>query len=451
MMRRQFSRRQVLAAAAGCGARPLFAGAANWPAFRGAGGSGVAADATPAAWNCDAAAGAISRVRWKTPLPGLGHSSPIVWGNRVFVATAISASGKAPLRLGLFGDPTAAADDEEQRWVVVCLDARSGAVLWKQTARTAKPRAQRHEKATHANTTVATDGRRLVAFFGSEGLYCYDLDGKLLWQRDLGVINVSKYGIGWGFASSPALHGDRVFVQCDSPDDPYLAALSLKDGRDLWKTPRKDVCERSWGTPYVHAEGGRVQVVANGWPYIASYDADSGREIWRLRGGGDNPIPTPFGAEGLIFVANAHGGQAPLYAIRPSAEGDISLPDGASANRHVAWSTPQNGAYISTPVVYREQVYSLTNNGVIKCYEARTGRKLYDERLEAGIAVSASPVAADGKVYCTAEEGDVFVVRAGAKLEILARNRMGEPCMATPAIAGGVLYFRTTAALIAIG
>lgn len=430
----------------------LRAAEGDWPAFRGPGASGVQDGfELPARWNADRSTGPVAGIRWRTPIPGLGHSSPIIWSDRVFVATAVRESGEAPLRLGLFGDSTGADDDVAQRWMIFCLDAKSGRIVWEHVVKEGRPRAGRHVKATHANTTLTTDGTNLVAFFGSEGVHVYGLDGTHRWSRDLGPINVSKYGIGWGFAASPAIHGDRVFLQCDAPDDPYLVALSLANGRELWRTSRRDVCERSWATPFVYADGSRVQVVANGWPYAVSYDGVTGKEIWRLRVGGDNPIPTPFSAGGLIYVANGHGA-APVFAVRPNAQGDISLQEGATTNEHVAWSNPRNGAYIQTPIVYRGLLYSGTNAGVLKCYDAVTGEQHYEQRLmPEAMGFSASPVAGDGKVYCTSEGGDVVVVRAGRTFEVLARNTMGESCMATPAISRGSLVFRSRSHLVAIG
>jgi outer membrane protein assembly factor BamB len=430
----------------------LRAAEGDWPAFRGPGASGVQDGfELPARWNADRSTGPVAGIRWRTPIPGLGHSSPIIWADRVFVATAVRESGEAPLRLGLFGDSTGADDNVAQRWMIFCLDAKSGRTVWERGVKEGRPRAGRHVKATHANTTLTTDGTNLVAFFGSEGVHVYGLDGTHRWSRDLGLINVSKYGIGWGFAASPAIHGDRVFLQCDAPDDPYLVALSLANGRELWRTSRKDVCERSWATPFVYADGSRVQVVANGWPYAVSYDGVTGRGIWRLRVGGDNPIPTPFAAGGLIYVANGHGA-APVFAVRPNAQGDISLKEGATTNEHVAWSNPRNGAYIQTPIVYRGLLYSGTNAGVLKCYDAVTGEQHYEQRLTPeAMGFSASPVAGDGKVYCTSEGGDVVVVRAGRTFEVLARNTMGESCMATPAISRGSLVFRSRSHLVAIG
>ncbi len=422
----------------------------NWPMFRGPGGRGVA-DGFPTSltWNADPSSKA-SGVLWRAEVPGLGHSSPIIWRDRIFVATAVRLSGKAPLKIGLYGNSDAADDNDEQRWMVLCFDKKSGRRLWERTLRSAKPAASRHTKATHANTTISTDGKRLVACFGSEGLYCLDLNGKLLWRKDLGVINISKYGIGWGFGSSPALHQDRIVLQCDDPSKPFIAAFSLADGKELWRVARTGDCERSWGTPLIHHDGARTQVVANGWPFIVAYDLADGKELWRLRGGGDNPIPTPFVADGLIVVTNAHGGKAPLFAIRPTARGDISLAEGQTSNEAIVWCAPNGGSYISTPVVYGGYVYLANTNGVLRCFDFKTGAKMYEERLGADATCSASLTAADGKIYCPVEEGFVYVVEPGPKFEVLAKNAMGEPCLATPAISQGVLYFRTAASLVAI-
>ena len=415
----------------------------NWPSFRGPQASGVADGfPLPAEW----------KVKWKTAVPGLGHSSPIIWGNRLLVATAVSSSGKAPLKLGLYGDRDAAPETGEQSWKVLCFDKRTGKQLWEHTSRKAVPRAQRHMKATQANTTLTTDGKVVVAFFGSEGLYCYNLEGKLLWSKDFGTINVSKYGVGWGYASSPTLHGDRILLQCDAPGNQYLAAVKVSNGEEIWRVKRDDVCERCWATPYVHVQSGRTQVVANGWPYVVSYDFQTGKELWRLKAGGDNPIPTPFTAHGFIYVANGHGADAPVWAIRPEATGDITPPEGERSSKFVVWSDHRNGAYIQTPIVYRDCLYSGTNNGILKCYDAKSGKLHYQERLGSGTTgMSASPVAGDGKIYCSSEEGEVYAIAAGPEFRKLAMNKLEDSVMATPAISEGVMYFRTLESLVAVG
>jgi len=427
--------------------------AQDWPAFRGSQGRGVADGfALPESWNADSEAGAITGIRWRREVPGLGHSSPIVWGDRIFVPTAIAKEGSAPLALGAGGGADAADDQGEQSWVVLCYRCDNGEEVWRQTARSGPPHVSRHVKATHANTTLATDGKHLVAFFGSEGLYCYDLNGELLWQRDLGVINISKYGIGWGYASSPVIFEDRLVLLCDDPDRPFLVCLRLSDGEELWRVSRNEISDRSWATPLVHASGARVQVVINGWPWIVSYDLRDGAELWRLSGGGDNPVPTPFVANEWIYLTNAHGGPAPIYVIRPDATGDLTQGlDDASPNAAMVWTQPRGGSYMSTPVVYGDYIYVGNTNGVVRCFDAKTGEKIYEERLDSDAAMYASLVAADGKIYCPAENGSVYVIQAGPEYQLLARNRMGEPCFGTPAISNGALYLRTTKSLVAVG
>lgn len=438
---------------------PLLARAANtaptlhWPMFRGPNACGVAEGQTPTEWNADESAGNMSRVLWKTPIPGLGHSSPVIWGDRLLVATAVRTEGEAPLRLGLYGDGGSANDSAEQSWKILCLEKKSGKILWERTARKGLPKAQRHTKATHANTTLATNGESVVAFFGSEGLYCYNAKGDLTWSRDLGILDMGpEPELQWGFASSPVLHGDKIVLQSDCKKSPFVALLRLKDGSDVWRTPRDGVSQRSWSTPAVIGEGGKKQVVTNGWPWIASYDFETGKELWRLRSEGDIPVPAPVTAHGLIYVTNAHGGKAPLYAVRPEARGDITPQDGARSNPSVAWSVERNGAYMQTPLIYGELLYSCSDRGVLKCYRAKSGEKLYEQRLGAGTSgYSSSPVAAGGKLYFASEEGEVFVVEQGETFRQLARNAMGETVMATPAISNHVLHYRTRGHVVAIG
>jgi outer membrane protein assembly factor BamB len=426
--------------------------AQNWPQFRGPGGRGIADGyPTKSVWNADSTAGKVSGVLWRTEVPGLGHSSPIIWGDRIYVGTAVRLSGKASLRIGYYGDVRTAKDNDEQNWMVLCFDKKTGKRVWEKVIHTGKPATERHEKSSHANTTLITDGQRLVGFFGSEGLYCFDLNGKLMWSKDLGVVNNSWHGIGWGYSSSPALYRDNVVLLCDDPKDPFVAAFHVANGKELWRTSRKGACEGSWGTPFIFNDGVRTQVVTNGWPYIVSYDLATGKELWRLRGGGDIPIPTPFVADGLIVVSNAHGGKAPLFAIRPSARGDISLKEGSTSNEWIAWSVPNGGSYISTPVVYEGCIYLANFNGVLRCFDFKTADRLFEERLGTDASCSSSLVAADGKIYCATEQGTVHVIKASRTLEVIAKNELGEPCLATPAISQGVIYFRTAASLIAIG
>ena len=421
----------------------------DWPGFRGKDGTGVA-NGFPTAVTWDVTDPDDKSVLWKSPIPGLGHSCPTIVGNRVFVATAVSVEKDVPLQIGRGGNIKAANDNSEHSWLVLCFDKTTGKELWRKTAHTGVPRVTRHSKATHANTTVAVDGDNVVAFFGSEGLYCFDLDGELKWKRDLGVVNISKYGIGWGYASSPAIHDGRIVLVCDDPANPYVVALSLKDGEEIWRKTRKEDCERGWGTPLIHEVDGRARVVVNGWPWIVAYDLEQGDEVWRIKGGGDNPIPTPFIVNDRVYITSSHGGKSPIVVVRPDAKGNISEADSAE-DAGLIWRTERGGSYMSTPVVVGDYIYVGNTNGVMRCFHVVTGEKIYEKRLSSGAYVVSSLVAADDKIYCAAEDGTVFVIAAGPDFKILSQNRLGEPCLASPAISAGVLFFRTAHSLVAIG
>ncbi|MEW5982196.1 MAG: PQQ-binding-like beta-propeller repeat protein [Acidobacteriota bacterium] len=421
----------------------------HWPSFRGPNASGVA-DGFPLPAEWDGLTG--RNIRWKTPIPGLGHSSPVVWGNRLFVATAISGVETPELKVGLYGDIGSVNDTSTHRWLVYALDTVTGKILWEKAVHSGVPKIKRHPKSTHANSTMVTDGRHLAVFFGSEGLYCFDLDGKLLWKKDLGLLDSAYYVVPeaqWEFASSPVIFGDRVLVQCDVLNGSFIAALSLADGREIWRTSREDV--PTWGTPTVHTEGGRTQMIVNGYKHAGGYDVATGKEIWRLQGGGDIPVPTPVVAHGLVFLTSAHGRLAPIYAIRLSASGDISLGPSETSNASVAWSYPRDGAYMITPVVYGDYLYNAKNNGVLSCYHARTGERMYQARLGGGRSgFTASPVAGDGKIYFASEDGDIYVIKAGPVFEVLATNAMGDVCMASPALSQGAIYLRTKSHVVAV-
>ncbi len=425
-------------------------GESDWPTFRGPCGNGVAPGSAPETWNADPQAGEQEGVLWQVEVPGLGHSSPVISGDRLFLATAVASDGKAPLKVGPGGRPEAAEDNGEQAWLLLCYDKHTGKEIWRRTAHRGIPRATRHAKATHANTSVVVSGDCVVVFFGSEGIYCYDFEGGLRWSRDLGVINVSKYGIGWGYASSPAVHSDRIALVCDDPAKPFLVLLNLKDGKEVWRVSRENICERNWSTPYIHSSAERTQVVVNGWPWVVSYDFQTGEEFWRIRGGGDNPVPTPFESNGWIYLTSAHGGLSPIYVVRPEATGDISPTEDKSSNAGIVWSTPRGGSYMSTPVVCGDYLFLGNSNGVVRCFQAVTGEPLYEKRLGAKAGVISSLVAADGRVYCASENGTVYVLAAGPEFELLAENKMGQPCFATPAISDGVIFVRTSEKLVAI-
>jgi outer membrane protein assembly factor BamB len=421
----------------------------DWPQFRGIKAAGSTdTHSTPAKWSIASSEG----VAWKTAIPGLGLSSPVVWGDLVCLSTSISGQKDAGLRVGLYGDIKPVQDDTEHEWRVYCLDKKTGAVRWQQTAHKGVPKIKRHTKATHANSTLATDGERLIAFFGSEGLYAYSMSGKLLWKRDLGVLDAGYFMVPeaqWETGSSPIIHDNVVVLQVDVQQGSFLGAFDARTGKDVWRTPRGDV--PTWGTPTIHTVKGQTQIIVNGWRHIGAYDFKTGKEIWKINGGGDIPVPTPVVHEGLIYITNAHGRMSPVYAVRETAAGDVSLAEGETSNAGIAWSYPRDGGYMCTPLVYRGLVYIVKYNGVMNVYDARTGEKKFQERLADGkSAFTSSPVAADGKVYFASEEGHVYVLKAGPTFEVLAENEMGESVLATPAISEGTLLYRTQGHLVAI-
>lgn len=421
----------------------------DWPAFRGINGAGVADGfATPTTWDAPKSSG----VAWRAPIEGLGHSSPTVWGDRVCVTTAISGQPDAGIKIGLYGDIASVQDSTPHTWRLLCFNKANGRALVNQVIHTGVPAIKRHTKSTHANSTLATDGTHLVAMLGSEGLHAFDMNGKLLWKKDLGVLDSGYFMVPaaqWEFASSPVIHDGVLVIQADVQKDSFLAAFDVKTGKELWRTARTDV--PTWSTPAIHRVGNRTQVIVNGWRHIGAYDFRTGQEIWKLKGTGDIPVPVPVVGHGLVFLTSAHGPGAPVYAVRESATGDISLAPGETSNAHVAWSAPRDGAYMISPVLYQGLLYVCKNNGVFVVFDAATGERVYQQRLGTGTTgFTASLIAADGKIYFTSEEGDVFVVKAGRTFELLATNPLGEIGMATPAVSEGTLYFRTGKSLIAI-
>lgn len=415
----------------------------------------------PTKWDAETG----ENILWKTKIPGLGHSCPVIWGDRVFVTTAVSGKNDPELKVGLYGDIQSVEDDTEHEFRVICLDKKSGKILWNKLAYKGVPKVKRHTKATHANCTPATDGKHVIAFFASEGLYCYDFKGKLKWKKDLGTLDSGFFRMPeaqWEFASSPVIHDGRLLLQCDIQGGGFVAALDVRNGKEIWRTERKDEC--TWSTPSVFGSGKRRLVILNGWKHIGAYDFKTGKEVWKMTGGGDIPVPTPVVWNDLVFIANAHGQWGPLFAVKAASKGDISLSleNGETSNDHIAWCDPKSYAYMQTPIVVGDLVYNCRDNGGLTCYRAATGEEVYKERLGGGsTGFTASPVAAlfgpaddvaaKAVIYYTSEEGDVFVVKPGEKHEVLETNSLGEVCMATPAISGDVIYFRTRGHVVAVG
>lgn len=424
--------------------------AGNWPSFRGRQAAGVAdGQNLPDRW--DGAKG--ENILWRTPLPGLAHSSPIVWGDKIFVTSSVSGDPNASFRPGLYGDGDASKDLSEQRWVIYALDKRTGKVLWERTARQGTPLEKRHIKSTYANSTPATDGRVVVAWFGSQGVYAYDMAGRPLWKVDLGRLNLGAYDIPtyeWGPASSPVIWDGLVILQCDTQDDSFLLALDAATGKTVWKTERDEL--PSWGTPTVALTPKGPELVANASNYVRGYDPRTGRELWRLGRSSKITAPTPVYADDLFVVVSGRAPERPIFVVRPGARGDITPPEGKDKSESVVWSRTGRGSYMPTPLVYQGLLYVLANNGLLDAYDLRTGEEVYRQRLPTvGSGFSASPVAADGKLYLSNEDGEVLVVAAGRKFEHLATNPLGELLMATPALSDGVMYVRSSKSLFAVG
>lgn len=431
-------------------AAPASAGA-SWPSFRGPAASGSAdGQNLPDQWSVEGG----RNILWKTPIPGLAHSSPIVWGERVFVTTAINPQNNAEFKPGLYGDGSTAVDRAvAHQFKLYSLDAATGRVVWERTAFEGTPRAGRHIKSTYANPTPATDGKVLVAFFCSEGLFAYDLDGTLLWKKDLGVIKTSAYDVPdyeWGCASSPILWRDLVILQADTTDADFLAAFEAKTGKEVWRVERQGA--PSWATPNVYEGPKGIELVTNAPGGIRAYDPADGKELWRILGSSNITAPTPIFTPELIIVTSGRRPEKPLYVLRAGSRGDLTLAPDQSSNAAIVWSKTGRGPYMPTPILAGGFLYTLNNDGVFDKYDLATGAELYRERIpHRGGGFSASPVTADGKLYLASEDGDVFVLRAGDKLEVISTNPMGETLMATPALAGGRMFLRGRNHLFAVG
>ncbi len=424
----------------------------SWPSFRGRLASGIAdGQILPDRW--DVTAG--ENILWRVQVPGLAHSSPVVWGDRLFVTTAISSDPKAGFRKGLFGDGDASTDRSRHRFVVMAIDKRTGKTLWERVAAEGEPLNKRHVKNTYASATPATDGRMVVAWFGSQGVFAYDVNGTLRWKVDLGRLDLGAYDIPsveWGPASSPIIWNGLVILQVDTQADSFLLALKLETGETVWKTDRDEL--PSWSTPTVVDTSGGPVLLTNAPNFIRGYDPRTGKELWRLGGSSKITAPTPFTADDLLrHRERPRTGEADLR--RPAR--NEGRPDAARQGRPssdaVVWSRTGRGSYMPTPLAYGGLLYVLANNGVFDAYRLKTGDEVYRQRLPViGSGYSASPVAADGKLYLSSEDGDMLVVAAGPEFKLLATNAMGESLMATPALSDGVMYVRSsTGSLFAIG
>lgn len=417
----------------------------HWPQFRGPEARGVASGpALPVRWS------AGENIAWKTDLPGRGWSSPIVWGNRVFVTTAVNSGELEKPNKGLyFGGNRPEPRRVELDYRVICLDLESGEILWKRSVHQGPSSNPIHLKNSFASETPVTDGQQVYAYFGNLGLYCLDLEGNMLWSRPFEPRAMRN---GWGTAASPVLHGDRLYIVNDNDEESYLLCLDKRNGKDVWRVVRDE--RSNWSTPFIWQNNRRTEIVTPGTDKVRSYDLD-GKLLWWFTGMSSITIATPYTDQGLLYISSGYvnDNQRPLYAIRPGASGDISLKPDQTDNEFIAWCQPKAAPYNPTTLVYDGRLYVLYDRSLFACFRAQTGEPVYERRrLPEGRHFTASPWAYNGKIFCLNEDGVTFVVRAGDEFELLHTNPLAEDdmCMATPAIAGDRLLIRTSVRLYCV-
>jgi outer membrane protein assembly factor BamB len=461
------ARQWILALGLGLALIPELGRADNWTQFRGPNGLAVSSEKhLPAEW------GDGKNVAWKAKLPGFGWSCPVVWGDKVFVTTAVSAKQRKPdggmgmgggFGKGGFGKGGAfgKAPNDVYKWEVYCLSAADGKVLWKQTAAEHKPKMPINSTNTYATETPVTDGERVYAYFGMTGVFCYDFSGKEVWKKDLGAYRMM---FGHGTGSSPVLDDGRLFIQCDNEDKSFLVALDAKTGKELWRVARAE--RTGWSTPFIWKNKGRTEVVCLGSPKVRSYDPATGKQLWELGSLSGQVKASAVASADLLYVGSGGfgdfggfggfggpkggrggrfgGGGKPLFAVKAGAAGDITLKSGATSNDGVAWQLPQAGPPTPSPLLYEGYLYILEDRGgLVSCYDAASGKQVYKERLPGARGFTSSPWAYDGKVFCLNDGGTTHVIQAGAQFKVVGTNTIEEMCWSSPAVAGGALFLRT--------
>jgi outer membrane protein assembly factor BamB len=453
-----------------------------WPQFRGPAGAGVLSEGRlPTAWS------AKDNVRWSVEVKGRGWSSPVAWNDTIFVTSAISPGAfKAP-STGIFGNDYAAdlakqglsdeevvkkviardveltAESGELRYMVYAFDAATGKMKWEREAHKGTPFGGRHRKNTFASETPATDGTRLYAYFGNIGLFAYAMDGTPLWTARFAP---QPMYLDFGTAASPVVHDGRVFVVHDNEGQSFVAAVDAASGKHLWRVERdiKAPQGSGWSSPFLWAADStgsagrkrhdRNELIVIGRQHAISYDPATGKELWRMRGLTGQSTPTPVAAEGLLYLATGSQGESnrPVFAVRPGASGDISLAKGEDSNQYVAWVHPRASAYTSSPLIYRGRMYVVNDNGILTVFDSQTGKEIYKARAGGpGNTFSASPWAADGKIYLLSEDGHTVVLQAGDAYVELAKNSVDEMSLASPALAPDAIFLRTQTRLYRIG
>jgi len=417
--------------------------ASNWPQWRGPDGQGVSAEKDlPVEWTN------TTNVKWKTTLPGRGVSSPIVWGDRIFLTTSIEGAviegAKAVKHMDEgkeFKHPDSVGGDRSHTLKVLCIDRDSGKILWERTAYEGRVYDDRHKKNAYASATPVTDGKNVYAFFGSEGLYSYDYKGNPVWKQSFGGIAT----LGMGTAASPVLFQDLVILQCDEDagEKSFIVAVNKNTGKEVWRRPRK--VQASWATPILVRGTARTELITSGNELVISYDPATGKEYWTCKGLESNAIPTPVAGHNMVFISAGYPAKRTI-AIRLGGTGDLTNTP------NIVWKYEKGTAYVPSPILYGDYVYLTTDRGILTCLDAKTGEVKYEGgRVPVPATFTASPVAFEGKILLTSELGETFVVKAGLKHEVLRTNSIDEPVYASPAISDGKIFIRGEKNLYCIG
>jgi outer membrane protein assembly factor BamB len=411
--------------------------AENWPSWRGPGALGISSETgIPAQWDLS------KNIKWKVEVPGLGHSSPIVWGDKIFVTTAVNSNTAEDNFQKGFPMVNRKPDTGDISWKVLCFDKETGKLLWEKTAVTRKPVNGRHIKNSYASQSPVTDGIYVFAFFGDQGMYCYDFKGKLIWSKDLGSFSMRN---NWGMGSSPVLYKNYVIQTCDQETGKsFIVALDKKSGEIAWKTERDELS--SWSTPFVYDKGARPELIVNATNAVRSYDPQTGKLLWECRGPATSiTTPTPTFINGLIIVSSGfiRDPVRPITAFKPGAAGDITLKPNETSSDAIVWRQQVAAPYIPSPLAYNGRIYVVLDQGFIASYDANTGKEIYGKTRIDTTNFSASPVAMDGKIFFPSEDGVVYVIKAGDQYELLAKNSFDESILASPAISGGKMFIRS--------
>ncbi len=432
----------LLAALILLAAVPLLAqsNAVHWPQWRGPNSTGIStAKNLPDEWS------ATKNVLWKMPITGRGHSSPIIWGKRIFLTTAIEgdvlpgAKAVEHIRNGkVWVHPDAIAGNRHHTLKVLCLDRDSGKLLWERTAYAGRVYDDRHRKGSYASSTPVTDGKYVYAYFEAEGLYAYDFNGKLMWKTSLGKL--SKVGMGPG--TSPTIYENFLYLQCDQEDGgeeagSFIAAIDKRTGKEVWRTPRTH--RKTHATPMIVQGHNHAELITSGWESVISYDPKTGKELWRSDGVNGYAIPSIVAGHGMVFATAGYPNKRAL-GLRLSGKEDV------------AWKYEKGTAYVTSPILYGDYLYLVSDKGILTCLDAKTGEIKYDGgRVPIPASFTSSAVAYDGKILLTSEDGDTFVIKAGPKHEVLATNSLGEVVLSSIGIADGKLFIRGDKHLYCIG